>query len=180
MKKTTLFLIILFISVSAFSQDALLSSMEEYGISTKSFNSGNGKKLIKETEDLYRSDAYLMSNLIISRSVYNPENDSNITSVEFYQDTTKNANAVYVIYAEISKRDGFDNDYSIGSIYDYQTDIFGVSVIIKTYFADGTFKITNHKIHFDSLPLPSEEIKSVEYYADPSDLDDLPEGVVLL
>jgi len=153
MKTTALFLVLAFSSIIGFSQ------------------SRSEAKQIKQLEAIYRSEVFLVSDLIMSPEVYNPANDSNITAVEFFQDTTNNLNNIYLIYSAISTREGFDQNYSIGSIYDYQTGLFEISVVIKVYYANGDSKTKYHKIHFDNLPNPSEDIESAQYSVDPLWLD---------
>jgi hypothetical protein len=153
MKTTATFLLLAFSSLLGFSQ------------------SKSEARQIKQLEAIYQSEIFLISDLIMTPEFYNPENDSTITAIEFFQDTLNNINKAYLIFSAISPRDGFNQKYTIGSIYDYQTGLFEISLTMKVYYASGVISTSYHKIHFDNLPNPVEDIESAQYSVDPLWLD---------
>jgi hypothetical protein len=135
-------------------------------------------KLDEQLKEIYKSVEFLTHDLILTPANYNPD-EKEISQIDFYQDTASNINKVQKIYASIGYKDGFESNYTIGRIYDYQTGTFEISVIMKIYYADGSTELKKMTENFDNIEINTEGVYSAEYSIDLEIIDADDEEVVL-
>jgi hypothetical protein len=135
-------------------------------------------KLDEQLAQIYQSDEFLTHDMIVTPANYNPDGKE-ISQIDFYQDTANSINKVQKIYASIGKKDGFNSNYTIGRIYDYQSGTFEITVLMKIYYADGGTEVKTFKEHFDNIEIETEGVYSAEYSIDIDYVDIDDEEVVL-
>lgn len=91
--------------------------------------------------------------LTLLPTVFDPQQDTTITMIEFLQDTTAR---VYEekINSRVNKSEGIEKVYGVGFIGDFRIDQKTVSVIIVTHHSNG--KVTSFKY--------TEKIDKLDYF----------------
>jgi hypothetical protein len=121
------------------------------------------KSLSNQIEDLYNSDYFKSLELLVTPDMYLDGAADNITHIAFYQDTAHTFNDTYLLTAGIDKREGFDQIYSIGTIYDYMISAREVGFHVEIKYTDGSSRRYYKKLHFDDVLPPSTSFQEAQY-----------------
>jgi len=116
--------------------------------------------------EFYRSDNFLLSYLVLPASVYNPDNDTTISYIEFYQDTTARYKVKNKTFASIDPGQSMKEDYIIGFIGLFQSQEYAVNVVIRKVYNNGVVSTNTVTIPFDDLIAPEYGMESATYGTD--------------
>lgn len=106
----------------------------------------------EKVKELYKSDAFLYHDLIITSKDYNPTNDTTLRYIDIWQDSLGKPIDINVrIFASIESSQGFTNNYIIGEIADYIIPGDSVGIILVRYFKDKPSEVLYLRKHFDEI-----------------------------
>lgn len=113
------------------------------------------KKIDNQLEALYKSEYFKSLDLVVDPSVYLLNNGKEVVHIEFYQDSANIFNECYPINASISAREGFENTYSIGTVYDYMIGERMIAFYAEIFYKDGSKEKIYRTIAFDNIIPPA-------------------------
>lgn len=113
--------------------------------------------------EFYHSDDFLLSYMVLPSSIYNPDNDTTIAYIEFYQDTTTQYKVREKTLASIDPGQPMDINYAIGFIGLFQATEYTVNVVIRKVYKYRKETTEMATIHFDDLIAPEYGIESAMY-----------------
>ncbi len=121
------------------------------------------RKMDEKMNELYRSHCFRSSFLVLSPKVYNPDNDTTISHIEFLQDFTTEYIPARKTFASIDPGQSINKNYIIGLIGLFQSQEYAVNVIIRKVYKNGQESIENRTIHFDDLMPEEGDTESAAY-----------------
>jgi hypothetical protein len=89
---------------------------------------------------------------------FKPEIANLIERIEYSQDTLHNFNHYPKVYAEITRKDGLDKLYSIGTIGAFQTSKNEITYKIKVVLTNGNIYERFHTVKIGDLIYPAETL----------------------
>ncbi len=121
------------------------------------------RKMDEKIDAMYHSDAFRLSYLVIPPSIYNPNNDTTISFIEFFQDTTAQYKVKVKTSASIDPGQSKKENYIIGYVGLFQATDYTVNVIIRRVYKSGKESKETATIHFDDLIVPTDSMESATY-----------------
>ncbi len=121
------------------------------------------RKMDEKIDAMYHSDNFRLSYLVLSPSIYNPGNDTTISRIEFYQDTTAQYKIRCKTLASIDLGQSLKENYIIGYIGLFQATEYTVNVIMRRIYKSGEESMSKVAIHFDDLITPEYGMESATY-----------------